>query len=46
MTRPADLAPEDTPSLEDLLAGSSPDNPALTEENRQWLNMKPVDKTL
>ena len=46
MTRPADLAPEDTPSLADLLAGNSPDNLALTEENRQWLNMKPVDKTL
>ena len=30
MTRPADPAPEDIPSLEDLLAGSSPDNLALT----------------
>lgn len=46
MTRLADPAPEDTPSLEDLLAGSLPDNLALTEEDREWLNMKPVDKEL
>lgn len=46
MTRPADPALEDTPSLEDLLAASSPDNLALTEEDRAWFNMKLVDKEL
>lgn len=41
-----DPAPEDTPSLEDLLAGSLPEDLALTEEDRAWVNMKPVGKEL
>ena len=41
-----DLAPEDTPSLEDLLAGSALEDLSLIEEDLEWLTMKPVGKAL
>lgn len=41
-----DPAPEDTLSLEDLLAGSVPEDLSLIEEDLEWLTMKPVGKEL
>ena len=41
-----DPAPEDTLSLEDLLAGSAPEDLSLIEEDLEWLSMKPVGKEL
>ena len=41
-----DPAPDDTPSLEDLLAGSAPEDLSLIEEDLEWLTMKPVGKEL
>ena len=41
-----DPAPEDTPTLEDLLAGSAPEDLSLTEEDLEWLSIKPVGREL